>query len=312
MEWVIAVKSFMLSDKGRYVLVLFIFFFTYLVVSMQKFVLNRYFHSKKKFKIDETQYSFIKHFISAFIYLVGIGAAVYVIPSFRALSVSIFAGAGVLAIVLGFASQQAFSNVISGLFIVAFRPFRVGDWIKIRDVENVSGIVEDITLRHTIIKNFENKRIVIPNSVINNELIENKNLEDAKICKFVEMSISYDSDIDLAIEIMREEAMKHPFFIDVRTDEEKENKTHPVKVKLISFGDSSVNLRAWVWARTPINSFFMGCDLYKSIKERFDKEGIEIPFPYRTVVYKKDLPKTAKKRKKKKSRSLTEKIKSIK
>ena len=59
-----------------------------------------------------------------------------------------------------------------------------------------------------------------------------------------------------------------------------------VPVRVVGFGDSSVNLKAYVWAADPGKAFRMGCDLNKSIKQRFDKEGIEIPFPYRTIVYK--------------------------
>lgn len=300
--------DFLFSDRGRFVLVLLIILCTIMTVSLLKFLLNRYLKKRtsRVIKLDNTQYSFVNHFMSALIYLIGIGLAIYVIPSFRAFSVSIFAGAGVLAVILGFASQQAFSNIISGIFIVMFKPFRVGDWIKVKDVENVSGIVEDITLRHTMIKDFENKRIVIPNSVINNEIIENKNLEDNKICRFIEIGISYDSDVNRAIEIMRDEAKKHPLFIDARSDEEKQNNIDPVRVKVMGFGDSSVNLRAWVWSNTPINAFMMHLDLNKAIKERFDREGVEIPFPYRTLVYKKDLPKP-KPLKKRRSKSASSK-----
>jgi small conductance mechanosensitive channel len=59
--------------------------------------------------------------------------------------------------------------------------------------------------------------------------------------------------------------------------------------RVISFGESSVNLRAWVWAGNQADGFAMHCDLLESIKERFDAEGIEIPFPYRTLVFKNAL-----------------------
>ena len=91
------------------------------------------------------------------------------------------------------------------------------------------------------------------------------------------------------MKIIREEAEKHPKIYDNREEEQKKEKEPIVKVKVIGFGDSSVNLRAWVWAKDPADSFAMSCDLNKSIKERFDKEGIEIPYPYRTIVYKKDM-----------------------
>jgi small-conductance mechanosensitive channel len=93
------------------------------------------------------------------------------------------------------------------------------------------------------------------------------------------------------MKIMREESEKHPNCYDNRTEEEKKNKEPIVKVRVIGFGNSSVNLRAWVWSEDAGKGFVMACDLNKSIKERFDKEGVEIPFPYRTIVYKKDIKK---------------------
>jgi small-conductance mechanosensitive channel len=238
-------------------------------------------------ELDPTQFTFIKHFLAGIIYFIGLLSAVYTIPSFRSLVVSIFAGSGVLAIIIGFASQQAFSNIVSGIFIAIFKPFRIGDRVKLIGKETF-GMIEDITLRHTMIRTFENKRIIIPNSVISNEIIENSNIVEDKVCNHLEIGISYDSDEDKAIQIIREEAMKHPSFFDNRTFEEINAGDPSVNVRVVGFGDSSVNLKAWVWSRDSASGFVMKCDLNKSIKQRFDSEGIEIPFPYRTIVFKKD------------------------
>ncbi|MCB0705495.1 MAG: mechanosensitive ion channel family protein [Saprospiraceae bacterium] len=233
---------------------------------------------------DPTNYQFIRHSISALIYLLGIGWAFYMVPSFRTISNSLLTGAGILAVVAGFASQHALSNIMSGIFIVIFKPFRVNDRLRIRN--EVAGIVEDITLRHTVIRDFENKRVIIPNSVISNEIIVNSDYADDKICKFVEIGISYDSNVKRAKAIMEEEALKHPFLVDPRTEEQILEGVPIVPVRVLSLGDFSVNLRAWVWASNQAEAFVIGCDLLESIKERFDAEGIEIPFPYRTIVYK--------------------------
>jgi small-conductance mechanosensitive channel len=104
------------------------------------------------------------------------------------------------------------------------------------------------------------------------------------------MGISYDSDIDLAKSIMKDEILKHPLFVDNRTEEQIEEGEDIVPVRVIMMGESSVNLRAWSWAENPPDAFVMGCDLLESIKKRFDKEGIEIPFPHRTLVYKNPKP----------------------
>ncbi len=233
---------------------------------------------------ERTDMVFLKHFSTFAIAIIGLFLVANSIPALHAFSVSIFAGAGVLAVIIGFASQQAFANIMSGVFITMFKPFRVGDLIKIKS--DIIGIVEDITLRHTVIRSFENKKIIIPNAVISNEIIENAGLGDEKICKFIDVNISYDSNIDNAMRIMQEESVRHPYFLDNRNHDEKKQNLPPVIVRVMGFGDSGINLRAWVWAKYPNAAFIMGCDLHKTIKERFDKEGIEISYPYRAIVYK--------------------------
>jgi len=278
---------------------LLILIITYLVTVISgkiiRFLIKK--SSRKKAASEATKkepdsYSFISHLSMGLIFSIGCIIAIYTLPPLRNLAVSLIAGAGVLAIAIGLASQQAFSNLVSGIMIAIFKPIKIGDRIKIR--EGVSGIIEDITLRHTVIRNFENKRLIIPNSKISEETIENSNYGDEKVCRFVEIGISYDSDINRAIKIMREEAENHPKNIDNRTQEEKNNKVPKVVVRVVGFGESSVNLKAWAWAKNPADAFALGCDLNKSIKERFDREGVEIPYPYRTLVYKKGLPKPKK------------------
>lgn len=236
---------------------------------------------------DPTKYQFLRYAITASIYLVGFGLAIYTIPALRSVASSMLAGAGILAVTVGFASQAALSNIVSGAFIVIFKPFRVNDRIVIKDT--MSGVVEDITLRHTVIRNFENRRIVIPNSIISNEVVINSDLIESKVCKWLHFGVSYDADIDLARQIIQEEVVAHPNFTDNRTPEDIEAGKPLVPVRVISLGDFSVNLRAWAWAADTAAAFEMETDLLESIKKRFDVAGIEIPFPYRTVVYKKNL-----------------------
>lgn len=233
---------------------------------------------------DLTNLKFLKRGVTVLIYIIGIGVAIYIVPELRGIAKGMFASAGLLAIAVGFAAQQALANIVSGVFIVIFKPYKIGDRLAVQTT--LTGVVEDINLRHTVIRNFENKRIIIPNSVISNEVLVNSNYGDDKIIKWIDFGISYDSDIDLARKIMQEEVAAHPNFIDGRTDEQKEAGEPLVPVRVISFGDSSVNLRAWAWAEEPAKAFVMGTDLNESIKKCFDKEDIEIPFPYRTLVYK--------------------------
>ncbi len=248
-------------------------------------ILNKFIKkSSTDLKVDPTQYKFLNNALGFIIFIAAFSVIFITIPSLKTLGLTLFAGAGIFAAIVGFASQAAFSNIVSGIFIVIFKPFRVGDIVKISSL--YSGTIEDITLRHTIIRDFENKRLIIPNSIISSETIHNYNIIDEKVCNHIFFGISYDSDVDLATEIIRREAMSHKNFVDNRTQEEIDDGVPAVIIRLINFGESSVNLRAQVWSNDPMLGFELKCDINKSIKERFDREGIEIPFPHRTIVYK--------------------------
>jgi len=252
------------------------------------FLFDRFFKriirkSTEVMNTDPTNYQFLRHTINATIYIVGFSIAIYMMPGLRMLATSLLAGAGVLAVAVGFASQHALSNIVSGVFIIVFKPFRINDRLKMGDK---FGTVEDISLRHTVIRDFQNRRIIIPNSIISNEVLVNSDFVEGKICKWIEVGISYDSDIALAKAIIKDEIIKHPLHTDPRSEEQIEEGVELAQVKVIGLGDSSVNLRGWAWAADVVDSFTMGCDLYESIKLRFDREGVEIPFPHRTLVHK--------------------------
>lgn len=249
---------------------------------------NIWFRKKVENKIsageDSTVFRFLRYIVVVLLYIIGIMFVLMAFPAFKGIAQTALGGAGVLALIVGVASQEALANLVGGVFIISFKPFRIGDVIRLSD--DMTGTVVDITLRHTVLRNFGNKMIVIPNAIINKEKLINYNLRDLKICERIEIGISYDSDIDLAKRIMREEAEKHPLIFDNRSTTDILDGKPIVRVALISLNESSVTIRAWVWARNYSNSFDMKCDLLESIKKRFDAEGIEIPFPYRTVVFK--------------------------
>jgi len=251
---------------------------------------NMWFKRSIKRKIvageDPTSYKFLRYVVVFSIYFVGALFGLLAFPSLRGVAQTALGGAGVVAIIAGVASQEALSNLVGGIFIISFKPFKIGDIIKVTDT--MVGTVADITLRHTVIRNFENKMIVIPNAMINKEKLINYDLGEKKCCERIEIGISYDSDIDVAKKIMQEECEKHPFIIDNRTIEEKKDKSPIVKTAVVSLADSSVVIRAWAWCKDFSDAFELRIDVLESIKKRFDKEGVEIPFPHRTIVMKKE------------------------
>ena len=247
----------------------------------------RYFLYRKQTnkEYDATGFKFLKHLIITVIYILGIAFALIQIPEFKIIGHSFLAGAGVISIVAGLASQQALSNIVSGIFLIIFKPFRINDKITIN---NFVGTVEDINLRQVVLKDAENNRIIIPNSVISTQIIVNTNMHDTKCCKIIEIGIGYESNIEQALEIMQEEIAKHPLFIDTRTAENKKQNTPLVVARVVALADSSVKLKAWAWAKNSTDGFIMYCDLLQSIKKRFDEANVDIPYPQRVVTLKKD------------------------
>ena len=266
-----------------------VLFITYLVARIVGNILRGvYDKTSKRIRFNKTQYTITARIVVAIIWLLGILSAISLVPELNQLTFSLFAGAGVLAVVLGFAAQKATSNIIGGVSIAMFQPFRVGDRVKVKDLY---GKVEDITLWHTIIRTSDFNRVVIPNALITEEMIFNYTLKDEKAIKQVDFGISYDSDIDLAREIILEEIRKHPDYFPYKEATGVFDGTRSAVVKVGALGDSAVVLRAFFWAKDQKIANNMGMDLLEAVKKRFDAEGVEIPFPYHTTVFKKDLPK---------------------
>lgn len=235
---------------------------------------------------DPTSLKFLKSFVFYSIYILGIVLGLLAFPSMRGIAGTALGGAGVLALAMGVASQEALANLVGGIFIISFKPFKVGDVIKVTDT--MVGTVSDITLRHTVIRNFENKMIVIPNAIMNKEKLINYDLGEQKCCERIEIGISYDSSVELAKKILQEECQNHPLIYDNRTVLEKADGVPVTKVALISLDDSSVTIRAWAWAGSFGDAFALRCDILTSVKARYEAEGVEIPYPYRTLVIKKE------------------------
>lgn len=230
---------------------------------------------------DPTNYIFLRHAISGLIYIIGFSWAVYTMPGMRAIANSLLAGAGILAVAVGFASQHALSNIISGIFIIIFKPFRVHD--RLRFQNGLQGAVEDISLRHVVIRDFENRRILIPNSVISEEIIINSDFGEDKICKWLVFHLSYDTDLELAKTIITEEATAHPNLIDNRSPEEISEGFPLVRIRVVELGENGLRIRAYLWANDNASAFAMGCDVMERLIVRFREAGIAFGYPRRVV-----------------------------
>ena len=221
---------------------------------------------------------FLGNIAVAAIWVIGIMVALSNIPGLSKLTQTLLAGSGIVAVVVGLAAQDSFGNLFSGLFITLFRPFEIGDRVKLVN-SGITGYIEDISLRHTVIRTFvNNSRVIIPNSTINSEIIENSNFRSTAASNFVDVSISYESNLELAIQLLADAISSHEFFLDQRTPEQIAAGAPKVTVMVTSLGESSVNLRAQMWTRTVDQNFKACSDVRIRIMEEFRDNGIEIPY----------------------------------
>ena len=184
-------------------------------------------------------------------------------------SLATIAAAATLAI--GFALQNVIQNFVSGIFIFTDKPFRIGDWIE---WNGNSGVVEDISLRVTRIRTFDNELLTVPNSNLSESVVKNPVANDQLRLKFA-FGIGYDDDIEQATDIIIEEAENHDEILD----------DPGPSVRLTELGDSSVALQSRIWIENPSRADFVKTrgEYVHTVKERFDEEGINIPYPNRTI-----------------------------
>lgn len=232
-----------------------------------------------KGKLDATNLAFFRRIVGAVILLVAVMLILLQVKPLKTVAASVLASSGVLAVILGFAAQQAMANVVGGFFISVFKPISLNDRVRLPE-KSIDGVVEDISLRHTVIRTFENTRVIVPNSVMNAAVIENFHYQDEKVCRFLDIGVGPGADIDRAMGVIAEEVRTHKDFFDNRAEEEKRRGVPDVIVRVTELGENAVKLRAAVWAKDAGTGYAMTCDLLYSIKKRFDEQGIEFPAPY--------------------------------
>lgn len=251
---------------------------TFILTRVLKILMNRFIkRSSAYLKMDKTRYKFFSNSLNAFIYIIAIIFIIHTIPALRSISTTLFASAGILVAVIGFASQQAVSNIISGVFVVIFKPFRVGDNIKVG--VDLSGTVEDITLRHTVIKDAENARIVIPNSIINSQTVINYDIIDSKFKKRIVFNISHENDANLAIKIIQEKIFLNPLILHSHYAD-----ASSIPVEITQITDKFITLRAYVWTKDVDDAGKLNNEINKIIFDEFNKHGIRFSEPQILIV----------------------------
>jgi len=181
---------------------------------------------------------------------------------------AVLGAAGIAGVAIGFASQTSLSNLISGLFIVGERPFEKGDIIE---VGTITGTVEEIGLMALTLRTFDNRSVRVPNEMLVKNTVTTVTRYPIRRVDLT-IGVAYNEAIDSVMRVLREVADAHPAVLD-----------EPETVIVFNgFGESSLNFMIGSWAIKE-DVLKVKNELPLRIKEAFDREGIEIPFPQQTV-----------------------------
>lgn len=176
--------------------------------------------------------------------------------------------AGIFTVAISFASQTAASNLISGIFLIFERPFKIGDQVQIN---GVTGYIETIDLLSTKLKSPDNTLIRIPNEALIKATITNMSYYPTRRL-VLDISVAYDSDLEQVKACLLDLATSNPLTL----------KLPPAQVNIAQFADSAIILQLTVWAKTEQASSLKN-ELNDLISRRFASEGIEMPFPQLTL-----------------------------
>lgn len=228
-------------------------------------------------KIDTGVLVLVVFVLRLIILMVGFSYAASFEPSIKSVTTSLLASAGIATAVVGFASKDVLSNIVSGAMIIIFRPFTIGHWIKVGLV--VEGHVEEIKMLYTVIRDVTNRRLIIPNSKIVSSDVINSSYHDENVMLIIDFPVSYESDIDKVKGIIQEVAEANPLTIDKRSKAQKKQNAPIVEVAVSEFDTYSMQLGAVVWIADPKNAVRFKWMLNEAVRKRLNKEGIQFPYP---------------------------------
>ncbi|MBU1026362.1 MAG: mechanosensitive ion channel family protein [Candidatus Margulisbacteria bacterium] len=274
-DWAAGISFVYLDPKmiGKVVVSLIIF----LIAVVAAFIVNRVLMrwQKKLVSLIEkrsvgeltstmTKLTIIRRLFSATIYFLAFVFFLFQFETMRNLGAGLLASAGVAGIVLGMAARNTLSNVIAGITISFSQPVRLNDAVIF---ENDFGWIEEISLMHTIIKTWDNRRIVVPNDILANKVIQNWTIRDSSLLGVVMIYVDYYCDVEKVRQWIVEIVKASKFW----------NKQGEPGVQVVDFTDKSMVLRALASADDAPSAWNLRCELREKLIKKFKEEGIPLP-----------------------------------
>jgi small-conductance mechanosensitive channel len=187
----------------------------------------------------------------------------------------IVASLGIGSLAVALALQGPLSNLFAGLFVLADRTVRVGDYVKLDSGEE--GYVTNIGWRHTRVRTFWNIAVIVPNSRLNTSVLQNLNLPQEEVAIYIPVGVSYASDLRRVEQVTLDVARK------VQQEAPKAVREFEPFMRFHTFDSSSINFNVALRAADFASTYVIKHEFIKALHERYRQEGIVIPFPIRTL-----------------------------
>ena len=211
------------------------------------------------------------------------------IPGLKDFTSQIFMSSSLIVVVMGFVFQEGLSNIVHGFILSVFKPFEIGDRVTVTiDGETITGYVREINARHTVIQNILNSaHIIVPNAKLDTSVIGNNYFDgNTTSSAFMDIEITYSSDLEKAIRIMADVIEMHPY---VKKARKAKNITDPVTVLVRDLGANGISLRASVLTETVEENFAACSDIRRNLVAVFAEEPhIDFAYPHMAVVQGSD------------------------
>ena len=239
-----------------------IFYFGRMVVGLLMRGLKKMMQTQE---VDVTLQTFVANLVRMVLLIFVIIAAISALGIQTTSFIAILGAAG---LAIGLALQGSLSNFASGVLIVLFRPYKVGDFVE---AAGISGVVEEVQILTTVLKTGDNKKVIVPNGQIMDSVITNFSANERRRVDMV-VGVSYDDDLDKVRSTLQQLVAADERILD----------DPACTIAVSALADSSVNFVVRPWVK-PADYWGVMFDLTEAIKKRFDKEGISFPFPQQDV-----------------------------
>ena len=249
--------------------------------------LNRYIIGKLYRQNGQMHLLFVQRFVRGFVMIICVLLLIAEYWGMSRLTRLVAGSVAVFSAIVGFAAQNVLKDFFAGLMISIYRPFEIGDRLLLDNVEKAC-VVEELSMRHTVLKTMDGIRYIIPNSELNSRVITNTSYRQSLRGSNIRVAVSYDTDIHKAIYIVRQAVRECPFTVPNQANKANDDLGGYGDVYFMSFDDSSLALETVIWTEPETDNFLACSEVRASILDRFRKEGIEIPYSYVNIIEKNE------------------------